>query len=119
MNKRILLCFAALTALLHSQTLSAAEPGSTGIVFNKKLLPSIKPMLTYGQITTLAGAPGAKISETGKTSPPTVQYRWKGGKDSTLTARFTNNRMVDATVRVPNGKTFAIRKNGEIAELRR
>lgn len=118
MNRLILLTLFALTALMCSQLVSAAEPGTTGTVFNKRLLPSIKPMMTYAQITTLAGAPGVKIAESRKTTPPTVQYRWKGGKDSLLTARFTNNRMVDATVRVPNGKTFAIKKNGEIEEPR-
>ncbi len=74
-------------------------------------------MLTYAQIVTLAGAPGAKIGESKKSSPPIIQYRWKGGRDSILTGRFAHNRMIDATVRVPNGKTFAIKSNGEIADL--
>ncbi|MHC1698423.1 MAG: hypothetical protein AB9919_10280 [Geobacteraceae bacterium] len=117
MNKLLLLTFFVLATLCCGQISSAAEPGTTGTVFNKRLLPSIKPMLTYAQIATLAGAPGAKIAESKKTSPPTIQYRWKGGKDSILIARFANNRMVDATVRVPNGKTFAIRRNGKIDDL--
>jgi hypothetical protein len=117
MKKLLLLTFFAVVFLGCNQTSSAKDPGTTSTVFNKRLLPSIKPMLTYAQVATLAGAPGTKIGESRKTSPPTVQYRWKGGKDSVLTARFANNRMVDATIRVPNGKTFAIRSNGEIADL--
>jgi hypothetical protein len=117
MKKLLLLTLCALVSLVCSQTAFAADPGTTSTVFNKRLLPSIKPMLTYAQVATLAGTPGTKIGESRKKSPPTVQYRWKGGKDSVLTARFANNRMVDATMRVPNAKTFAIRSNGEIADL--
>ncbi len=117
MKKLLLLTFIAIVFLGCNQTSSATDPAATGTVFNKRLLPSIKPMLTYAQIATLAGAPGAKINVSRKTSPPTVQYRWNGGKDSVLTARFANDRMVDATVRVPNGKTFVIRNNGEIADM--
>ncbi|RQW85371.1 MAG: hypothetical protein EHM79_11895 [Geobacter sp.] len=117
MKKLLLLTFLATVALFCSQISSAADPGTTGTVFNKRLLPSIKPQLTYEQIAALAGTPGAKINESRKTSPPTVQYRWKGGKDSVLTARFAKNRLIDATVRVPNGKTFAIKSTGEIADM--
>jgi hypothetical protein len=117
MKKLLLLSFFAVVFLGCNQTSSAKGPGTTSTVFNKRFMPSIKPMLSYEQIATLAGAPGAKIDESRKKSPPTVQYRWKGGKDSILTARFANYRMVDATMRVPNGKTFAIRSNGEIADL--
>jgi hypothetical protein len=117
MRKLLLLTFIAIVILGCNQTSSATDPGATGTVFNKRMLPSIKPMLTYAQIASLAGAPGAKIIVSKTTSPPIVQYRWKGGKDSVLTARFANDRMVDATVRVPNGKTFAIRSNGEISDM--
>jgi hypothetical protein len=117
MNKLLLLTYFTLAILLCGQVTSAAEPGVTGTVFNKRLLPRIRPLLTYAQIATLAGSPGAKITESKKTSPPTVQYRWKGGKDSVLTVRFANNRMADATVLVPNGKTFAIGNNGKITDL--
>lgn len=117
MNKLLLLTFFALVFLGCNQSPSATDPGTTRTVFNKRLLPSIKPKLTYAQIATLAGAPGVEINVSRKTSPPTVQYRWKGGKDSVLTARFASNRMVDATIRVPNGKTFAIRSNGEITDM--
>ncbi|MDD2337526.1 MAG: hypothetical protein PHD01_13220 [Geobacteraceae bacterium] len=117
MNKLLLLTFFAVVFFGCNQSPSTTDPGTTRTVFNKRLLPSIKPMLTYAQIATLAGAPGAKIDVSRKTSPPTFQYRWKGGKDSVLTARFADNRMVDATIRLPNGKTFAIRSNGEIADM--
>ena len=117
MNRRLLFSFFAAGLFLCIQVSFAAEPGKSGTVFNKRLLPSIRPMLTYEQIATLAGAPGAKIGESKKSSPPIIQYRWKGGRDSILTGRFAHNRMVDATVRVPNGKTFAIKSNGEIVDL--
>jgi hypothetical protein len=116
-KKLFLLAFFTVVFLGCNQQSSATDPGTTSTVFNKRLMPNIKPMLAYAQIATLAGAPGVKIGESKKTSPPTVQYRWKGGKDSVLIARFASNRMVDATIQVPNGKTFAIRDNGEIADM--
>jgi hypothetical protein len=117
MKKLLLLTILTIVPLVCTQISSAADPGSTSVVFNKRLLPSIKPMLTYAQVAALAGAPGVKIGESRNTSPPTVRYRWKGGKSSVLTARFADNRMIDATVVVPNGKTFAIMSNGKTADL--
>ena len=79
--------------------------------------PASSRCLPMHKLPLWQGRPEPKLTISRKTSPPTVQYRWKGGKDSVLTARFANDRMVDATVRVPNGKTFAIRSNGEIADM--
>jgi hypothetical protein len=117
MNKFLMLAFLLVTTLLWSQTSSAAPPGMTDTVFNKRLLPDIKPMLTYNQIVAIAGAPGIKTGQSANTSPSTVQYIWKGGKKSMLTARFADNKMIDATILVPNGKTFAIRSSGKIEDL--
>jgi hypothetical protein len=117
MKKFLILMIVAIIPFICAQTSFAAAPGSTDTVFNKRLLPEIKPMLTYGQVVALAGAPGVKIGESTKTKPATVQYRWNGGKKSVLTARFADNRLVEAVVLVPNGRTFTIGKDGKTKDL--
>jgi hypothetical protein len=119
MKKILALCICAAVLLCASaQLIRAAQPGVTETRFNRKFLPTIKPMMTYEQIVRIVGTPGVKVGEDGKTSPPTVLYRWKGGKDSLLTVRIGNNRMISATVVVPNGQIYLIKNNGEIVESR-
>lgn len=117
MKKILVLMILAGIALFCAQTTFAAEPGVTGTVYNKRFLPNIKPRMTYAQVVVLAGAPGEKIGESAKTRPQTVRYRWKGSKRSMLTARFADNTLFDATVLVPNGRTFAIEKDGTLRDL--
>ncbi|MDD2320850.1 MAG: hypothetical protein PHO83_12460 [Geobacteraceae bacterium] len=117
MIKFLLLLIVASTSFISAQTSFAVEPGTTDTVFNKRLIAKIKPMLTYGQVVALAGAPGVKIGQSAKTKPATVQYRWNGGKRSVLTARFSNNQLVEAIVLVPNGRTFALGKDGTTKDL--
>lgn len=117
MKKILVLIILASIPFICARSLFAAEPGVTGTVFNKRFLPSIKPRMTYAQVVTLAGAPGEKIGESAKTRPPTVQYRWRGGKRTILTVRFADNRLHNATVLVPNGRTFAIETDGTTRDL--
>jgi hypothetical protein len=93
------------------------EPGATSTTFNKRLLPTIKPAMTYEQIAEIAGAPGVRINENKTTSPPIVQYRWSGAKDSILTVNISDNRMIDATVLTPNRHTYLIQNNGEVSDI--
>jgi hypothetical protein len=100
--------------------MAAGQPGVTETVFNRRFIPTLKPQMTYEQIMKMAGGvPGTKIGEDKKAAPPVIQYRWKGGRDSVLTARFRNNRMMNATVLAPNGNTYEIRNNGEVVEASR
>jgi hypothetical protein len=73
--------------------------------------------MTYEEVVKIAGAPGTIISEDKNVSPPIIQYRWNGGKDSVLTGRFGNNRMIDATVLAPNRHTYLIPNSGEISDI--
>lgn len=119
MRRMLMLCAcAALLACATGQMSTAAQPGVSDTRFNRKFLPTIKPMMTYEQIVKIVGTPGVKVEEDRKSSPPTVHYRWNGGKDSVLTVRMGNNRMIDATVVTPNSRTFLIKNSGEIAEVR-
>ena len=77
----------------------------------------IKPMMTYEQIVKLAGAPGLKTGENKKISPPIIQYCWKGGRDSVLTANFANNKMTDAAVLAPNKHTYFIKSSGDVVDI--
>ncbi len=92
------------------------QPGVTDTTFNRRFIPSIKPMMTYDQIVKLVGSPGVKVGEDRNSSPPTVQYRWQGGRGSVLTVRLNNHKVVDATVLAPNKHTYLIRGNGEVSD---
>jgi hypothetical protein len=87
--------------------------------FNRKFLPTLKPMMTYQKIAGIVGAPGVRVGEDRKSSPPIVQYRWNGGKGSVLTVRVGNNRMIDASVQAPNRSIYLISSNGQIVESSR
>jgi hypothetical protein len=96
----------------------ANKPSATAAAtFNRRFIPTIKPEMTYEQIAKIAGAPGIMISENKNASPPTIQYRWNGGKDSILTVQFGNNRMIDATVLAPNGHTYLIPNKGDPSDI--
>jgi hypothetical protein len=89
----------------------------TATTFNRRFLPTIKPGMTHEEIAKITGAPGTMIGEDKNASPPTVQYRWNGGKDSILTVKFGNNIMIEATVLAPNGHTYLIPNSGEISDI--
>ncbi len=108
-------CF-ALIAVLVAQA-AAGQAGVTEAVFNRRFLPSIKPGMTYEQITKLAGGPGLKIAENQKAGPLAVQYRWKGGRNSVMTVNFTGNKMTDATILAPNKHTYLIKSSGEVVDI--
>jgi hypothetical protein len=93
------------------------KPGATNAIFNKRFIPTIKPAMTYEQIVNITGAPGIKIGESKKDSLLTIQYRWNGSKDSILTAQFSDNKMIEAIVLAPNGRTYLIHNNGIVADI--
>lgn len=95
----------------------SGQPGITETVFNRRFIPSIKPLMTYEQIVKLAGVAGNKTGEDKNAKPPMIQYKWQGGRGSVLTVRFGNNRMIEATILAPNNHTYLIRANGEIADI--
>jgi hypothetical protein len=93
------------------------KPGATNATFNRRFIPTIKPAMSYEQIEQIVGAPGVKIAESKNASPPTIQYRWNGSKDSILTAQFSDNRMIEAIVLAPNGHTYLLHNNGMVADI--
>ncbi len=107
----------ALVAFAFGLMSMGGQPGVTDVTFNRRFIPTIKPMMTYDQIVKIAGAPGLKIGEDKNSSPPAVQYRWQGSRGSVLTARVSNNKMIDATVLGPNKHTYLIRNNGEVTDI--
>jgi hypothetical protein len=93
-------------------------PGVTETVFNRRFIPTLKPQLSYEQIVKMAGGvPGEKIGEGKEASSKILRYRWKGGRDSVLTVKLRDNRMVEAAVLAPNGHTYKIQGNGEVTDM--
>jgi hypothetical protein len=107
----------ALFSLAFSQISAGGQPGVTDTTFNRRFIPTIKPMMTYEQVVGIVGVQGVKVEENKNVSPSTVQYRWKGGRNSVLTATFSNNRLMDATVVAPNTRTYRIKNNGEVVDI--
>jgi hypothetical protein len=118
MKRWIHIAFVALLACLCMQLSCNAggKPGSANAIFNRRFIPTIKPAMTYEQIEKIAGAPGVKIGENKNTSPPEIQFRWNGGKDSILTVKFGDNKMIEATILAPNRHTYLIKNNGEVID---
>jgi hypothetical protein len=98
-------------------TALAGQQGATETIFNRRFIPNIKPAMTYDQVVKLAGVPGVKIGEDVKVVPPSVQYRWQGGRDSILTVKFSGNKLVEATVLGPNKHTYLVRAGGEVVDI--
>jgi hypothetical protein len=115
--RKIMMQLACASLLTGLTALSiAAQPGLSDMRFNRKFIPAIKPNMSYQQMVKIVGAPGVKVREDKKGSPPSTQYRWKGSRDSVLTVRFVNNKLFDATILTPNKRSFFIRNNGEVVE---
>ncbi len=119
MGKAIKIICLSLFIVAFGQMLAGGQAGVTETIFNRRFLPTIKPGMTYEQVVKLAGAQGLQVGENRKAAPPSVQYRWKGGKDSVLTVNFAGNKMTDATILAPNKHTYLIKSNREVIDLSR
>lgn len=116
-RKLVLLTVALLIVGFSANAFSAAQPGMTSTVFNRRFIPKIKPMMPYDQIVRMVGSQGAKTGEGKQTTAPIISYRWNGGKKSVLNVRVSSGRLVDATMLAPNGHTYYIGKKGEVKDL--
>jgi hypothetical protein len=103
--------------VMLASAFSTNLPGVTETVFNRRFIPTLKPQLSYEQIVKMAGGPGEKLGESKEGASRIVNYRWKGGRDSVLTVKLRDNKMVEATVLAPNGHTYKIQSNGEVADI--
>jgi len=100
-------------ALVSAQLVSAAQPGITTTVFNRRFIPTIKPMMTYDQLARIVGVPGARVAAD---KGGTLNYRWSGGKGSALNVRVAGGKVVDASVLAPNRHTYLIGRSGAVSE---
>lgn len=117
MIKRILVLAAMMLMCVSSQAMAGQQPGVTSTVFNKRFIPNIKPLMSYDQIARIAGAQGARVGESKAGSTPVLSYRWNGGKGSVLNVRIAGGKLLDATIKAPNGHTYAISRNGKVSDL--
>jgi hypothetical protein len=103
---------------MFTYAIAGNMPGVTETVFNRRFIPTLKLSLSYEQIVKMAGGvPGEKISETKDASVKIVNYRWKGGRNSVLTVKLRDNKMIEATVLAPNGRTYKVQSNGQVTEM--
>jgi hypothetical protein len=107
----------ACSCLQSSCKKEGGKPARTNTTFNRRFIPTIKPMMSYEQIAALAGAPGVKIEEHGNASPSVLQYRWNGSRDSVLTVKLADDKMIEATILAPNRHTYLIQSTGEVTDI--
>ena len=102
---------------LSSPAIFAAELGTTDMVFNRKFVFKMKPMMPYDQLLKIVGAQGKKVGEDKRSATPTMIYHWDGGRKSTLDIKVVAGKVVGITVTSPKGQKFSLGKNGELVEL--
>ena len=117
MMKRRLFIAVMMLMFVSSQAMAGQQPGVTSTVFNKRFIPNIKPMMSYDQIARITGAQGARVGEIKAGSTTVLSYRWNGGKGSILNVRIAGGKLLDATMKAPNGHTYAINRNGKVSDL--
>jgi hypothetical protein len=115
--KLIKILWILLTAGSFLPVIAGNAPGVTETIFNRRFIPTIKPSLSYEQLTQLAGGiQGEKINESKDGAAKILNYRWHGGKKSILTVKLRDNKLIEATVLAPNGHTYKIQMNGQVLE---
>lgn len=117
MNRKMaILAFLVVLSLLLSTSILAGQPGTTDIVFNKRFLYRIKPMMAYERLAGDIGTPGRKMGEEKSSSPPIVSFRWDGGRKSALEIRTMGGKVIEATVVSPRQRKLFMDRNGKISE---
>ncbi len=117
MVKRMLVISVSMLMLSSSLAMAGQQAGVTDTVFNKRFIPNVRPTMTYDQIVRLTGVQGTRVGIVKTGSTAVTSYRWNGGKGSVLNARIAGGRLLDATVKAPNGHTYAVRQNGTVSDL--
>jgi hypothetical protein len=115
--KKMMAALLIACCLALSLPVCGAQPGTTGTVFNKRFMPSIKPSMTYEQLVKIVGTPGAQLGQEKRGQSTIARYRWNGGKDSKLEVRVSNGKIVDASMKAPNGHTYRIDGAGKVTDL--
>jgi hypothetical protein len=105
----LLLIFSCAT----SEALSAGQPGTADIVFNRRFMEKIKPMMPLAQLVKMVGTEGTKSGEDKRSVPPTTSYHWNGERKSLLDIKVANDKVVAATITSPKNKKFSFEKKGE------
>jgi hypothetical protein len=116
-NRKIaFLAFLLMFSLLSSAAISAGQPGTTEMVFNKRFFYRIKPMMPYEQLVKDIGTPGRKTGEEKSSSQPIVSYRWDGGRKSSLEVKTIGGNVIGATMVSPRQHKLIMDRNGKIAD---
>ncbi len=115
-GKIVVIALLLVCCLIPARLVTAAHPGVAGTVFNKRFIPEIKPMMTYGQMVKIIGAPGLKVGEE-RGVASVVRYRWNGGKGSVLNLTVSAGRITEAIVLAPNGHTYKIGRDGKVSDM--
>ena len=92
---------------------SAGQPGTADIVFNRRFMEKLKPMMPLAQLVKMVGTEGTKSGEDKRSSPLTTSYHWNGERKSMLDIKVAEGKVVDATVTSPKNKKLSFGKTGD------
>ncbi|NVN89460.1 MAG: hypothetical protein HXX11_02555 [Desulfuromonadales bacterium] len=95
---------------------TAAQPGVTTTVFNKRFIHALQPMMMYNQLVKQIGTAGVIVKERKGATSQLVHYHWDGGKRSALDATVVAGKVTEARMLAPNGNTYLFDKAGAITE---
>ena len=96
-----------------SVAISAGQPGTADIVFNRRFMEKLKPMMPLAQLVKMVGTEGTKSGEDNRSLPLTASYHWNGDRKSMLDIKVADGKVVDATVTSPKNKKLSFGKTGD------
>jgi hypothetical protein len=111
------LALSIIFSCVSSGEISAAQPGTTDTVFNRRFIQKLKPLMPYDQLVKIVGSEGTKVGDDKRSSPPTTSYHWNGERKSALDIKVAEGKVMDITVTAPKKQRFSLGKNGELVEL--
>ncbi|MDD2734041.1 MAG: hypothetical protein PHF56_08865 [Desulfuromonadaceae bacterium] len=107
------LAFLVIFLCAASEEIYAGQPGTADMVFNRRFMEKLTPMMPFDLLVKMVGTEGTKSGEDKRSSPPTVIYHWNGERKSTLDVKVSAGKVVNATAISPKNKKFSIGKTGE------
>jgi len=111
MKKITVLALWLILSCVTAEAISAGQPGTADLVFNRRFFQKMKPMMPYDHLVRIIGTEGAKTGEDKRSSPPMVIYHWNGERKSALDIKVAAGKVVDATLISPKNKKFSLGKN--------
>jgi hypothetical protein len=111
--KATVLLLSIIFCSLYSDAVSAGQSGTADVVFSRRFMHKVTPMMPYERLVKIVGTEGTKTGEDKRPSPPSAMYHWNGGRKLALDVRVAEGRIIDATATSPKNKKISLGNNEE------